>query len=190
MSLHRRLWAAGLAGVLASATPAAAAVYTTAEATMASAYPGARLEKRTLAISVAEQRSLSKLAQVRCESRLITVHLAWRGDSLLAAGFVDQRTVRTMPGVFLVVVARDTTVARIEVLAFHEPSEYQPPKRWLGLFARKRLDSDLWPARSIRAISGASLSARAVTESARLALAAYAQVLAPTLGRRGAGGSP
>ena len=187
MSLRRLAGCVALAGAFGLATPAAAAVYTTAEATMASAYPGARLEKRTLALSAAECRSLSQLAQVRCDSRLITVHLAWRGDSLLAAGFVDQRTVRTMPGVFLVVVARDTTVARIEVLAFHEPPEYRPPSRWLGLFVRKHLDADLWPARSIRALSGASLSARAITESARLALAAYAQVLAPTLAHRGAG---
>ncbi|MEO5989689.1 MAG: FMN-binding protein [Candidatus Eisenbacteria bacterium] len=184
MSLHCLVRCAALVAVLAVAAPSSAAVYTTAEATMANAYPGARFEKRTLALSAAEQQSLSRLAQVRCNSRLITVHLAWHGDSLLAAGFIDQRTVRTMPGVFLVVVARDTTVARIEVLAFHEPSDYRPPARWLGLFARKRLEADLWPARSIRALSGASLSARAVTESARLALAAYAHVLAPTLARR------
>ena len=118
---------------------------------------------------------------------MITVHLAWRGDSLLAAGVVDQRTVRTMPGVFLVVVAPDTTIARIEVLAFHEPPDYRPPPRWLGLFARRRLDDSLWPARSIRNLSGASLSARAVTESARLALATYTQWIAPTLAPRTTG---
>lgn len=192
MRVHRLARFAVLLGLLLLRAPAEshAAVYTTAEATMTSAYPGARLERRTLALTVAEQQALAKQAQVRCDARLLTVHLAWRGDSLLAAGFVDQRTVRTMPGVFLVIVTPDTAVARIEVLAFHEPPDYRPPSRWLGLFARRRLNAELWQARSIRNLSGASLSARAVTESARLALAAYAGLLAPTLRARPVGVTP
>lgn len=179
MSLRRLVRYVILGLGLGVVPPASAQVFTTAEATMASAYPGARLERRTIALSVAEQRALAQRAQVRCDARLITAHLAWRGDSLLAAGIVDQRTVRTMPGVFLVVITPDTAIARIEVLAFHEPPDYRPPSRWLGLFGRRRLDDSLWPARSIRNLSGASLSARAVTESARLALATYSQWIAP-----------
>ena len=187
MSLRRLVRCVIIGFGLGAVAPAGAGVFTTAEATMASAYPGARLERRTIALSLTEQRALAKRAQVRCNARLITVHLAWRGDSLLAAGVVDQRIVRTMPGVFLVVVAPDTTIARIEVLAFHEPPDYRPPSRWLGLFARRRLDDSLWPARSIRNLTGASLSARAVTESARLALATYTQWIAPTLTTRTTG---
>lgn len=180
----RRLILAGCAAALTvSGSLARAAVYTTADAVMAEMCPGAKLETRLLTLTVPEQQSLSKFAQVRCDSRLLEVRLAWRNDSLVAAGFVDQRTVRTMPGVFLTVVAPDTSVSRIEVLAFHEPPDYRPPARWLGLFRGHRLDPALWPSRSIRNLSGASLSARAVTESARVALAAYARILAPTLAR-------
>lgn len=187
MSLRRLVRCAILGFGLGVVGSARAQVFTTPEATMASAYPGARLERRTIALSLSEQRALAQSARVRCDARLITVHLAWRGDSLLAAGVVDQRTVRTMPGVFLVIVTPDTTIARIEVLAFHEPPDYRPPSRWLGLFARRRLDDSLWPSRSIRNLSGASLSARAVTESARLALATYTQWIAPTLLTRTSG---
>lgn len=187
MQLHRLWWCVILGSGLGAIAPASAEVFTTAEATMASAYPGARLERRTIALSVGEQNALAKRAKVRCDARLLTVHLAWRGDSLLAAGVVDQRTVRTMPGVFLVVISPDTTIARIEVLAFHEPPDYRPPSRWLGLFTRRRLDDSLWPTRSIRNLSGASLSARAVTESARLALATYTQCVAPSLAARTTG---
>jgi hypothetical protein len=181
--------AACAAALAMPCAPALGAVYTTADAVMAEVCPGARLETRLLALTAPEQQSLAKSAQARCDSRLLEVRLAWRNDSLIAAGFVDQRTVRTMPGVFLTVVSPDTSVARIEVLAFHEPPDYRPPGRWLGLFRGRRLAADLWPSRSIRNLSGASLSARAVTESARVALAAYAQVLTPALARRAPGRS-
>ena len=146
----RRLILAGCAAALTvSGSLARAAVYTTADAVMAEMCPGAKLETRLLTLTVPEQQSLSKFAQVRCDSRLLEVRLAWRNDSLVAAGFVDQRTVRTMPGVFLTVVAPDTSVSRIEVLAFHEPPDYRPPARWLGLFRGHRLDPALWPSRSM-----------------------------------------
>ncbi len=189
MRLARSVGYAAVAMAVLLAAPTSAAVYTTAEAVMSSAYPRARMERRVLTWSAADQQVLSRLAEARCESRLITAHLAWRGDSLLGAGYVEQRIVRTMPGVFLVIVAPDTSVARIEILAFHEPTDYRPPARWLGLFAHRRLDPELSLKRSIRNISGASLSARAVTESARLALAIHTHVLMPSLGRRPMGAS-
>ena len=108
------------------------------------------------------------------------------GGSFAGAAFFDSRTVRTMPGTFMVVVAPDTTVARVEVLAFHEPPDYRPPPRWLATFENKRLQDRLSPGRDIRNLSGASLSTAAVTESVRQALALYEVVVAPRL-RKGAG---
>src|SRR5262249_50360166 len=91
------------------------------------------------------------------------------------------RTVRTMPALFMIVVAPDSTIARVDVLAFHEPPEYRPPERWLALLGRHRLDDRLWPERDIRTLSGASLSTRAVTEATRLALACREVLVGPAL---------
>ena len=155
---------------------------------LAEAFPGARLERRALALDEEQVRAVQERAQAKLASRLQVAYLAWRGDTLAGTAFFDRRTVRTMPGVFMVVVAPDTTLARVDVLAFHEPPDYRPTARWLGLFARRRLDPGLWPQRDIRNLSGATLSARAVTESARLALALYERLVAPTLSRpRGRG---
>ena len=177
-----------LAALLAPARPAVAAVYLTQTQALELAFPGARIERLEVVLTAAEKQAVEKRARVRAGSSIATGYAAWRGDSLLGVAFFDQRTVRTMPGVFMTVIAPDTTIARVDVLAFHEPPDYQPPRRWLDRFFPRRLDDRLWPNRDLRNLSGATLSARAVTESARLALALYERAFAPrVLARREAG---
>jgi len=161
--------------------PCAAVTYATQPQALAEAFPRARVERRTFALTPGQARAVEARARVRLPSRLITAYPAWRGDTLAGAAFFESRVIRTMPGVFMVVVAPDTTIGRVEMLAFHEPPDYAPPERWLGRFPRRRLDDRLWPARDLPTLAGATLSARAVTESARLALALYETVLVPAL---------
>ena len=160
--------------------PAASAEVSLSQAeALALAFPAARVERHSLFLSADEARQVERLARVKVTSRLMSVYVAWRGDRMAGAAFFDTRIVRTMPAVLMVVVAPDTTVARVEVLAFHEPQDYRPMPRWLGLFSRRRLDDRLWPGRGVRNLSGATLTARSVTESTRLALAAYQEIVAP-----------
>lgn len=167
---------------LASIAPTAtAAVYMTQAQALAQAFPGARVERHAFALNEAQARAVESRARARLSSRVLSVYAAWRGDSLVGTAFFDARTVRTMPGVFMVVVAPDSTVGRVDVLAFHEPPDYRPPARWLGLFGRRRLDDGLRPGGDVRNLSGATLSTRAVTECTRLALALYEIVAVPAL---------
>lgn len=151
----------------------------TRDQALAQAFPGARIERRAFVLTDAQVAALEARARVRAGTRLITAYLGWRGDTLAGTAFFDARTVRTMPGVFMIVIAPDSSIARVDVLAFHEPPEYQPPARWLALLGRRRLDDQLWPERGIRNLSGATLSTRAVTEAMRLALACWEELLAP-----------
>lgn len=160
-----------------------AGAFTTRDQALAETFPGARIEPKSYVLTDAQLRGVREAARVRVESKLLTAYAAWRGDTLAGVAFLDSRTVRTMPGVFMTVVAPDTTVERVEVLAFHEPPDYRPTPRWLERFGRRRLDDRLWPRRDIRNLSGATLSTRAVTESVRLALADYREVVAPDLAR-------
>jgi hypothetical protein len=169
--------------VLLAGAPARAAEFVSPERALAEAFPAARVVARSYVLTDAQVAAVRARAQVRVDSKLATSYVAWRGDTLAGVGFFDTRIVRTMPGVFLVVVAPDTTVARVDIVAFHEPPDYRPTPRWLGLFPRHRLDDRLWPRRDIRNLSGATLSARAVTESVRLALAQYEILVAPEIQR-------
>ena len=156
-------------------------VYTTRPQALAEAFPRARIENLSYVLDAAQVKAVQQRARAKLESKLATAHLAWRGDTLVGTAFFDARNVRTMPGVFMVVVAPDSTIERVEVIAFHEPPDYRPPERWLGQFEHRRLDQRLWPRRDIRNLSGATLTTQAVTESARLALALYEVLVAPKL---------
>ena len=180
--MRRALLLAAALAATAAATPSAqAAAFLTRPQALALAFPDARIERRAFALTDAQVRAVQARAKVKVESKLVAAYAAWRGDTLAGAAFFDSRTVRTMPAVLMVVVRPDTTVGRVDVLAFHEPPDYGPPARWLGTFARRRLGDGLWPQRDLRNLSGATLSARAVTEGVRLALALYEVVAAPAL---------
>ena len=169
-----------LAGSATRPIVARAEVLMTRDEALGQAFPGARIERKTFALTVAEAAAVERHAHAKAGSRLVNAYLAWHGDTLAGTAFLDTRIVRTMPGVFMISVGPDTTVQRVDVLAFHEPSDYRPTTRWLGQFARRRLDR-LQPGGDLRMLAGATLTTRAVTESTRLALALYADVVAPSL---------
>ena len=166
---------------LLPAAPVRGAAFLNPAEALRLAFGEARLERRSFALTPAQEKAVESRARGRLGSHLASAWCAWHGDTLVGAAFFESRTIRTMPGTFMIVIAPDTTVARVDVLAFHEPPDYRPPARWLGLFARRRLDDRLWPDRDIRTISGATLSTRAVTEGVRISLALYELVLAPAL---------
>lgn len=174
--------ALGVAAALC-APPAGATVLMTRDEALAAAFPGAQVERRAIVLDDLQADAVQRRARARLASRVHGAYVATRGDSLLGVAFFDTRTVRTMPGVFMTVVARDTTVARVDVLAFHEPRDYLPPGRWLDQFDGRSPSNELRPRHDIRNISGASLTAQSVAESVRLSLAMYALVIAPALAR-------
>jgi len=176
--------ALALAAFVAGApAPARAAAGVTLDQALAESFAGARIEPRTLALSPADVKRVEAHAHARTEARLVTAYVAWRGDTLAGAAFTDRRVVRTREALLFVAVAPDTSIARIDVLAFFEPPDYRPPARWLGLFRGRGARTPLAPPREVREIAGATLTSRAVNGSARLALAWYELLLAPDLAR-------
>ena len=178
-------WAwCSLALACACVTTAAAATTSPLDQALARAFPGARFDKTTLALSAADVKAVETRARARCEPRLVTAYVAWRGDTLAGAAWTDRRVIRTREAVLLLAVAPDTSLSRVDVIAFFEPPEYLPPARWLGLFRGRGSHEPLTPGRTVPDLAGATLSSRAVNESARLALAWYEVLLAPQLAAR------
>jgi len=161
---------------LAGVASAAATTLTPLDQALAHAFPGARIQPVTLALSPADVKAVEQRAHARCEARLVTAYVAWHGDTLAGAAYTDRRVVRTREALFMITVAPDTTVARIDVLAFFEPPDYRPSERWLARFEGAHPD--------VPPLAGASLTSRAVSESARLALAWHALLLTPELAKR------
>lgn len=169
---------------LAAASAASAAVYMTQPQALAEAFPSARIERKAFVLTEAQVKAVQQKARAKLTSKIVTEYVAWRGDSLQGAAWFDTRTVRTMPAVLMVVVAPDRSISRVDVLAFHEPPDYRPTSRWLALFPGQRLEDRLRPGGSIRYLSGATFTTRAVVDATRLALALYDELVTPGLPKR------
>lgn len=144
------------------------------------AFPDAdRVERRSFLLDDAQHAEIEKLAHARVESRIVAVHVGWQGERLLGYAMIDVHNVRTVPEALMIVLTPEGTVRSVRVLAFHEPTEYQPSDRWLARFHGAQLDPELQLGRGVHGISGATLSARASTRSVRRALATYRVLIAP-----------
>jgi Na+-translocating ferredoxin:NAD+ oxidoreductase RnfG subunit len=73
----------------------------------------------------------------------------------------------------MVVLTPDGEVRSLRVLAFHEPLEYKPTRRWYRQFDNKSKDAPLRVGGDVHGVVGATLSARATTRGVRRALAFY-----------------
>ena len=145
---------------------------------LAAAFPDAeRIEKRTLLLDDAQVAAVVARAQAPLESHVVTVHTAWREGRVLGYAFIDVQDVRTLPEALLVVISPDGRVADTRMLAFYEPLDYLPPKRWLEQFRGHGLDGSLRLGGAIHGVAGATLSSRAVTSSVRRSLALYEVLL-------------
>lgn len=131
------------------------------------------IEPQALFLTSEQVTRIEKLARSPLESPLLTVHVGRQGDETLGYAFLDIHTVRTQPEALFVVLTPQGVVDSVLVVAFHEPQEYMPSDHWQAQFPGKTLTPDLQVRRGIAPISGATLSAHAMTDAVRRALAVY-----------------
>lgn len=145
------------------------------------AFPGATsIERRTAFLDERQLASARALAGTGVEVRqgVVSYYVGMRSGQPLGVAYFDAHRVRTMPEVLMIVVNPAGTVERIEVLQFREPPEYRAPSGWLAQFRTRGLTRELALRGGIANITGATLTARAVTEAARRTLALH-RVIAP-----------
>ena len=121
---------------------------------------------------------MEKFARAPLDSQIVTLHVGWRGDEVLGYALIDVHTVRSLPQALMTVLTPKGVVRSVRILAFHEPTEYKPPDRWLAQFDGRQLGPELQLGRGVQAIAGATLSSRAATRSVRRALALYRVLIA------------
>jgi len=119
--------------------------------------------------------AVERLARLKLEGRLYTFYVGKRGDQILGYAAIESHTVRTKPEVLMVVLSPEGRVRQVVVLAFHEPPEYEPAEWWLRQFVGKRLEELSW--QKIDALSGATLTSRAVLKTVRKVVAIFQVVV-------------
>lgn len=174
---------ATLAGALWS-LPVPATVFLTVDEALELAFPGCRVERKTVYLTDEQVARARELAGGGVESALVHPYVARCEAGGEGVAYFDSHRVRTLPETLMVVVGPGGEVARVEVLAFKEPPDYIPREAWYQQFEGRELDPELALKRGIRGVTGATLTARATTEAVRRVLALHrvvqsAGVLAP-----------
>jgi hypothetical protein len=153
-----------------------AAVLLTQDQALRLAFPEGEADRRTLYLDETSRAGVQKQARARVESLVITYYVGALADATTGYAFFETHIVRTMPETFMTVIDSSGTVRFVELLAFYEPADYQPPPRWFEQFQGKILDNNLLVKRGIRNITGATLSTHALTDGVRRALALWALI--------------
>lgn len=104
---------------------------------------------------------------------ILTYYVAVSGGEPLGVAYFDSHRVRTLNQVLMIVVDPIGQIGRIETVSRQEPPEYEAPGGWLDLFRGRLLTPELSLKGEIPTLTGATLTARAVTSAARRILAAH-----------------
>lgn len=167
-----------LLAVLLAAVPAAAQGVVTQEEALRLAFPGATVERRTAYLDEAQLREARRGAGpgVEVKQRVVTYYVASKDGRPQGAAYFDAHRVRTLGEVLMLVVDPEARVQRIEVLRFAEPPEYRASQRWLEQFTGEGLAPELSLRKGIVNMTGATLTANAVTQAARRVLALHSVI--------------
>ena len=159
--------------LLALASTSQATVFYSKEEAFELAF-GAGAEVEPLAVFLTDEQSeqIEKTAQVKLDSKLYTFHVGKRGGQILGYAAIESHNVRTQPETVMILLSPTGELVRVEMLAFHEPPEYQPPARWFERLYRHPL-ADLRLNQGVDGIAGATLSSRASLDGIRKVLAIY-----------------
>ena len=167
----------GLLGSIAIGPAEATVFYSRSEA-LQLAFPSAeRIDSETYILSDQEAQQIETLSKSPVDSKLVKIYTGFHGDAVIGHAIIDIHNVRTLPEAFIIVLTPSGAVRSLRVLAFHEPLEYLPPKRWYQQFGAKSLEEPLRLGRDVHGIAGSTLSARATTRGVRRALALYEVLL-------------
>jgi len=162
---------------------ASAAEHLSQTEALALAFPGATLERKEYFLTEAQKEQIQKLAGVEVRSKYVVCYEARVDKELQGVAFFDTHVVRTQPETLMVAISPKGTILRIEVVQFREPQEYAAPDRWKQQLVGQTLGPKLSLKADIKPLSGASLTAQAMVDASRRALAHF-QVLYPPVAPR------
>ncbi|MCH9698477.1 MAG: FMN-binding protein [Gammaproteobacteria bacterium] len=153
--------------------PAQSKVYYSKQEAMVLAFgEQADVEMLSLFPDQQQQQQIEQNARAKLGSSLFTFYVGKKQGQVVGYAALETQTVRTKPETLLIILDSNGNLKDIHTLAFHEPPEYQPPKKWYDLLKSRSID-ELQLNQSIQGISGATLSTRAALNSSRKVLSVF-----------------
>ena len=146
------------------------------------AFPKLEVRRSTAFLDKKQRAQIEKLAGAPLVSGIIYPYRAYERDPktgkdvVVGTAYFETHRVRSLRETMMIVVSPDGQIQRAEILAFHEPLDYMPNRRFYAQFLGRGLDDGLRTKRGIKAVTGCTLTVNATTKAVRRILAIH-QVL-------------
>lgn len=131
------------------------------------------IEKKNIILSSDEAEKIASLAQSKLDTKIYKTFRAMEGEKVVAYGILVMHKVRSKNTAVLSIITPNGVLKGIEIIAFNEPMEYIPSSHWMKVLENKTLTPGLNVGKDVPTITGSTLSARAATKAARIALALF-----------------
>ncbi len=136
----------------------------------------ATITKKNILLSSKKFKKIQADAKVKLTTKIYRIYTAKENGKILGYGILINKKVRSKNAVILYLIHKNK-LQGIEIIAFNEPHEYIPNKTWTAQFQNVLTNKMLQLSRDIPTITGATLSARSVTNGSRIAFALYNELL-------------
>ena len=137
----------------------------------------ATISKKNILLSREKFHTIQSDAKVKLQTKIYRIYTAKENGKILGYGILINKKVRSKNAVVMYLITKDGVLKGIEIIAFNEPHEYIPSKTWTSQFQNIKTNKMLKLSRDIPTITGATLSARSVTDGSRIAFALYNELL-------------
>jgi hypothetical protein len=160
-------------------TLALATVFYSKDEALQMAFGGdATIEVMSLFPTQSQLEQIEQQAKTKLDSKLFSFYVGKKQGVIVGYAAIDSHQVRTQSETLLIVLDAAGNLRNVHTLAFHEPPEYQAPKRWFEQLAN-HLVEQLSFDKDIQAVAGATLSTRAALTNSRKVLSVFHVMVKP-----------
>lgn len=135
------------------------------------------VDAQQLVLTKAQYESIKKRAKAAVRTKVYRYYDIKSGSKIIGYGVLITRKIRTKKATVLYAFDLSGKLKFSEIMAFAEPPEFIPNKQWMSQFVNKTSSAKLTMGKDIPTISGSTLSARTISDGARIARAIYEVIL-------------
>ncbi len=138
------------------------------------AFPeGFEISEKTVMLSPEQREAIERIARAKVTSGLFHFFEGKQNGQVAGYAVIDSRIMRTNLAVYMVVLSKTLVVEKVVLLAFNEPSEYQPTDAWLKHLEGDQPIEEIEPGQGVPPIAGSTLSVHGLADGVRVARASF-----------------
>ncbi|MDQ7084038.1 MAG: FMN-binding protein [Sulfurovum sp.] len=131
------------------------------------------IKAKRLILTATQFTQIQNQAKSTVRTKIYRYYEIMRGAKRVGVAVLISRKVRSKKATILYAFDNKAQLIFTEIMAFAEPPEFIPSPIWMSQLQKQKASARLMVGKDIPTISGATLSARCVSDAARIARAIY-----------------